>query len=55
MRQKLDHPYNQVYEHLQQALYPTLNIPRKDATDWQLINIIEKAIKLLKTNKYFSY
>ena len=55
MTQKLDHPYNTVYEYLKKALYPTLDIPRKDAMDWQLINIIEKAVKLLETNKYFSY
>lgn len=55
MTQKLDHPYNQVYEYLQKTLYPLLNVPRKDAIDWQLINIIEKAVKLLETNEYFSY
>ena len=55
MTQKLDHPYNRIYECLQNASYPALNIQRKDAIDWQLINLIEKAVKLLETNEYFSY
>jgi len=50
---KLQYPYSKVYVDLTNALDNFYAMQRKEAIDWQLVNMIEKAIKLLETNKYF--
>lgn len=50
---ELKYPYNIVRANLESAL-AKLNLPYKDAIDWQLINIIQKANELLE-NKYFQH
>jgi len=49
---KFSYPYNLVSDHLSSAL-ADLNIPRKEAIDWQLINMIERAMNFLRENDYF--
>jgi len=53
LRNNLLYPYNQVYDDLDKALSRFYHKPRKEAIEWQVISIIEKAIDLLKTNNYF--
>lgn len=50
---KLQFPYSSVYTDLTEAMSQFYTMPRKEAIDWKLINMIEAAIKLLQTNKYF--
>jgi len=51
--EELKFPYNVVRDNLEAAL-AKLDLPYKDAVDWQLINIIEKANELLE-NEYFRH
>jgi len=51
---ELKFPYDMVRDNLGAALAKVIDMPRKSAIDWQLINIIEKANNLLE-NRYFEH
>lgn len=50
---ELRFPYNMVRDNLEAAL-AKLDMPRKDAIDWQLVYMLQKANQLLE-NEYFQH
>ena len=43
--------YNNILTNLVNAQYHFTNKPKKEAIDWELINLFDKAIEIMRTKK----